>query len=86
MVFVHRPFDELGRLGLRPETEAAARSRSMESTGLLVVDQVVPGGPADGSLEPGDVLIAIDLSRVRRAWTRDLSGRCFGLDSLVKDG
>jgi hypothetical protein len=27
------------------------------STGMLVVESVVPGGPADGVLEPGDVLV-----------------------------
>lgn len=33
---------------------------SGRSTGMLVVDSIVPGGPSDGFLEPGDVLIKLD--------------------------
>jgi pro-apoptotic serine protease NMA111 len=32
----------------------------LRSTGMLVVDSIVPGGPADGFLEPGDVLVKMD--------------------------
>lgn len=60
VVFRHRSFDELGRLGLRAETEAEVRRRTPDGTGLLVVEEVVPGGPAEGKLEPGDVLIALE--------------------------
>jgi S1-C subfamily serine protease len=58
-VFRQQAFDELRRLALRPETEALVRRRFPGGTGLLVVDEVVPGGPADGRLEPGDVLLAV---------------------------
>lgn len=58
-VLVHRAFGELGRLGLRRDTEAAVRRALPRETGMLVIDQVVPGGPAQGKLEPGDVLVAI---------------------------
>ncbi len=58
-VFRQRSFDELRRLGLRRETEADVRRRLPDGTGLLVVDEVVPGGPADGRLEPGDALLAV---------------------------
>jgi len=59
VVFRHRPFDELRRLELAPETEAAVRARAPDRTGLLVAEEIVPGGPADGKLEPGDVVIAL---------------------------
>lgn len=58
-VFLQRPYDELRRLGLRPETEADLRERFPDQTGLLVVDEVVPGGPAYGELEVGDVLLGV---------------------------
>jgi hypothetical protein len=48
------------RLGLRDETEAAVRRAMRAETGMLVVEQVVPGGPATGQLQPGDVLLRIE--------------------------
>jgi hypothetical protein len=56
---VHRAFGELRRLGLRRETEAAVRRALKRETGMLVIDQVVPGMPAHGKLEPGDVLLSL---------------------------
>jgi len=58
--FLHRAFDELDRLGLDPQVEAEVRARFPERTGMLTVDRVTPGGPADGVLEPGDILLQID--------------------------
>lgn len=57
--FVHKPFAELRRLGLTRETETAVREAAPDETGLLVVEQVLPGAPADGRLEAGDVLIEV---------------------------
>lgn len=65
-VLRHRSYDELRRLGLRRSTEARARAARPEGTGLLVVDEVVPEGPADGRLEPGDVLLRVGEERVTR--------------------
>ncbi len=60
-LLVYVPFDELVRLGLQPDTEARVRAAMPPAqTGLLVVNEVVPGGPADGLLRPGDVVVAVD--------------------------
>jgi len=59
-VFQHQYFDELERLGLPAGTEADLRKHYPEATGLLVVDQVLPDGPSDLWLQPGDVLLRVD--------------------------
>ncbi|KAK9494655.1 hypothetical protein V1508DRAFT_291016 [Lipomyces doorenjongii] len=58
--FVHKSYDELRRLGLTAEAEAVCRQRNPSSTGLLTVSKVLPGGPAHGKLDPGDIVIACD--------------------------
>ncbi|XP_017630652.1 protease Do-like 7 isoform X2 [Gossypium arboreum] len=59
--FLHKGFDEIRRLGLQSETEQMARHASAQGeTGMLVVDSVVPGGPARNHLEPGDVLVRVN--------------------------
>ncbi|MEY4762090.1 MAG: hypothetical protein RLZZ200_1946, partial [Pseudomonadota bacterium] len=59
-VFGYTPFDELRRLGLSGETEAAIRKAFPQGTGMLVVDQVQPGSPAASPLQAGDVLVKVD--------------------------
>ncbi len=59
-VFGHQPFDEARRLGLATETEARVRSEFPGGTGMIVVREVVPGGPAEGALEVGDVVVRVD--------------------------
>ncbi|MBS0394632.1 MAG: trypsin-like peptidase domain-containing protein [Proteobacteria bacterium] len=59
-VFDYTPYDELRRLGLRADTEADVRRSFPKQVGMLVVKEVQPGAPADGVLEPGDVLVRID--------------------------
>ncbi|KAM7267633.1 hypothetical protein ACFE04_009799 [Oxalis oulophora] len=61
LTFLHKGFDETRRLGLRSEREQMVRQASPSSeTGMLVVDSVVPGGPAHKHLEPGDVLVHVN--------------------------
>ncbi|KAL5574026.1 hypothetical protein UlMin_023623 [Ulmus minor] len=61
VTFIHKGFDETRRLGLQSETEQMVRQASpLSETGMLVVDSVVPGGPAHKCLEPGDVLIRMN--------------------------
>ena len=59
-VFQHEYYDELERLGLPASTEADLRKQQPDATGLLVVDQVLPDGPADLWLQPGDILLTVD--------------------------
>ncbi len=59
-IFELKPYDELNRLGLTDESERAARSAFPEQTGMLAIQQVIPGSPAEGKLKPGDILIRID--------------------------
>jgi S1-C subfamily serine protease len=58
--FVHKPYAELRRLGLNRETEAIMRAANPQQTGLLVVEQVIPGSAAAALLRPGDILVKVD--------------------------
>jgi hypothetical protein len=46
-VFAHEAFDEARRLGLSGGAEAGVRGTFPRETGVLVVEQVLAGGPAD---------------------------------------
>jgi len=59
-VFNYTPFDELRRLGLPAETEATVRAAFPKQVGMLVVAQILPGSPAQGALEVGDILLRIN--------------------------
>ncbi len=59
-IFSYQPYDELVRLGLRPQTEAEARKAAPGLTGMLVVTEVQAGSPAEGQLQPGDILVRVN--------------------------
>ncbi len=59
-VFNYTPYDELVRLGLQPATQEAARKARPDLTGMLVVDEVLPGSPTAGKLQPGDILTHVN--------------------------
>lgn len=63
-VFKHEPFDELRRLGVSSLVEENTRTTHPDSTGMLVVEQVTPKGPADKLMEPGDILTHINGKQV----------------------
>jgi len=58
-IFKHKAFDELCRLGLTAEVQASVRAAFPAETGMLVVEQCLKNGPAEGILEPGDILLEV---------------------------
>ncbi|KAI7758149.1 hypothetical protein M8C21_010596 [Ambrosia artemisiifolia] len=75
--FLHKGFDETRRLGLQSETEQLVRHASpLSETGMLVVDSVVPGGPAHKHLEPGDVLVRMN---------KEVTTQFLKMESLLDD-
>ncbi|HET6630569.1 MAG TPA: PDZ domain-containing protein [Woeseiaceae bacterium] len=59
-IFVHKAYDELRRLGLTSATEARVRAIDADETGMLAVQEVVPRSPADGKIQPGDILLRVN--------------------------
>ena len=55
--FEYLPYNEVRRLGLKAHMEEKVRTRFPEETGMLVVRSLLPKGPADGMLMPGDIVI-----------------------------
>jgi S1-C subfamily serine protease len=58
--FHSKPYDELRRLGLTPESEKLARSAFPEQTGMLTVGHVIPASSAADVIGPGDILVRIN--------------------------
>ena len=59
-IFNYTPYDELVRLGLQAATQEAARKARPDLTGMLVVDEVLPGSTTEGRLQPGDILTHVN--------------------------
>ncbi|KNC55914.1 Pro-apoptotic serine protease nma111 [Thecamonas trahens ATCC 50062] len=56
-VFAHKHYDELRRLGLSPDDEAAARATFPSGNGLLVVSKVLAGSASEAAgLAVGDIV------------------------------
>ncbi|ORX94491.1 trypsin-like serine protease [Basidiobolus meristosporus CBS 931.73] len=58
--FEHLPYDDIRRLGLNAELEKEIRQIFPDETGLLVVRQVLPKGPGDKILIPGDIVLRLN--------------------------
>jgi S1-C subfamily serine protease len=59
-MFERKAYDELTRLGLTEDSERIVRMFYPDQTGMLTVEQVIPGSPAAGKLAPGDILLRVN--------------------------
>ncbi|KAF7724484.1 serine protease [Apophysomyces ossiformis] len=55
--FEYLPYNEVRRLGLKASIEEKVRRTFPNETGMLVVRSLLPKGPSDGKLAPGDIII-----------------------------
>jgi len=77
-----RPYDEVRRLGLSNQAETGFR-KHRQGDSLLVVEQVLPSGPADGKLRPGDILLSIKSDSQELEWLNRFEELEFFLDRHV---
>ncbi|KAJ2744326.1 hypothetical protein GGI20_003053 [Coemansia sp. BCRC 34301] len=59
-VFKHITHVQVAHLGLDPEAAAREGVLTNSTTGVLSVDKVLPGGPADGKLQVGDIVLSVE--------------------------
>ena len=57
-------YPEAIRLGLSEDQEVAFREAFPERDGVLVVKQIVPGGPLDSVAQVGDIVLSVDGQRL----------------------
>lgn len=67
--FDYKPYDEVRRLGLRPELEAKLRKVN-HGVGLLVVRRSLPDSQAKEFLQPGDIVIKGSKGNEKQRWLR----------------
>ncbi|MDP7270766.1 MAG: PDZ domain-containing protein [Gammaproteobacteria bacterium] len=58
--FIQVAFAELRRLGLQTETEGKFRQEFPQQTGMLVVSNILRGGPGQDALQVGDILLSVN--------------------------
>ena len=58
VILEYQTWEQLRRLGLTPEVEQKRRE-AWRGTGMLAVGRVNDGGPTDGVLEPGDIVLSL---------------------------
>jgi len=59
-VFTHQDFDDVRALGLTEENEQKLRKYFPKATGMLIVGETVPNGPAEkAGLRPGDAVLSV---------------------------
>ncbi|HNH48198.1 MAG TPA: hypothetical protein PKY30_14240, partial [Myxococcota bacterium] len=58
--FIQEPYDEARRLGLPDDVEKELRSAFPEVLGVLVTRGVLIGGPGDGKLRTGDLVVGVE--------------------------
>ncbi len=58
--WTYESYADAADLGLTEADEIVLRERFPDRRGVLVAGTVVPGGPGDGQLRPGDVLLALE--------------------------
>ncbi|KAL7753110.1 hypothetical protein RI367_001562 [Sorochytrium milnesiophthora] len=64
--WLHRPYDEVKRLGLPSGTQSLIRQMFPDEIGMLVAEAVVPEGVAHEVIEEGDILLKVNGQHVTK--------------------
>lgn len=82
MTLNYQPYDEARRLGLRAETEKQLRKINA-GIGVLVASNIQPRGPADGLLQPGDIILKAGTDKKNISWMHNYADFDALLDNQV---